>query len=54
MITNVVLGTLIGGGLGFAYYRLIGCATGACPIASNPYIAVGFGIIVGILISLGK
>lgn len=33
---------------GFAYYHFIGCANGACPIASNPYISTGYGALVGV------
>ncbi len=35
---------------GFLYYRLVGCASGACPITSNPYISTGYGGVLGILI----
>ena len=33
----IVLGIIIGGAVGFLYYRFIGCASGTCKIASNPY-----------------
>ena len=35
---------------GFLYYRLVGCASGACPITSNPYISTGYGGVLGTLI----
>lgn len=35
---------------GFLYYRLVGCASGACPITSNPYISTGYGGVIGTLI----
>ena len=39
------------GGLGcFLYYRLVGSASGACPITSNPYISTVYGGVIGILI----
>lgn len=39
--------TLAGGVAGFAYYYFIGCASGACPITSNPYISTAYGVLVG-------
>lgn len=38
---------LLGAVGGFAYYYFIGCASGACPITSNPYISTGYGALVG-------
>ena len=35
---------------GFLYYRLVGCASGACPITSNPYISTVYGGVIGMLI----
>ena len=40
---------VLGGFLGFLYYKLIGCNTGACPLTSNPYITIGYGAMVGAL-----
>ena len=42
--------TVVGGLGGFLYYRLVGCASGACPITSNPYISTVYGGVIGILI----
>lgn len=39
---------LLGAGAGFAYYRFVGCATGACPIASSPYLTVLLGALLGV------
>jgi hypothetical protein len=38
---------LAGGIAGYAYYYFIGCASGACPIQSNPYISTIYGMIAG-------
>ena len=35
---------------GYLYYRLVGCASGACPISSNPYISTAYGGLIGTLI----
>jgi len=28
MILRIAIGAVVGGGLGFAYYKLVGCSTG--------------------------
>ena len=38
---------LLGGVTGFAYYYFIGCASGACPITSSPYISTAYGVLIG-------
>ena len=35
-----VLFTLGGAGAGLAYYYLVGCATGSCPITASPLTTV--------------
>ena len=35
---------------GYLYYRFVGCASGACPITSNPYISTVYGGVIGTLI----
>ena len=51
MILKLILGVAIGGGLGFAYYKLIGCSTGSCPLTSNPWISSIYGAVLGALIA---
>lgn len=48
-VKRLLFGAL-GAGAGFAYYTYIGCATGACPITSNPYITTAYGALVGVLL----
>ncbi len=48
---KLLLGVVIGGLLGFAYYRLVGCSTGACPLTSNPWISTLYGALLGALVS---
>ncbi len=45
---------LAGGAAGYLYYALIGCATGTCPISSNPYISTIYGAAVGLLLTVGS
>lgn len=51
MILRVVIGAVVGGGLGFAYYKFIGCSTGTCPLTSNPFISSIYGMVVGGMIA---
>jgi len=44
-----IIGILAGGIGGFAYYHFIGCASGTCPITSNPYISIVYGALLGYL-----
>jgi len=50
---KVVFGAALGGALGFAYYTVVGCATGACPLTSNPVITTGMGTLVGAMMARG-
>lgn len=43
----ITLGVLIGGGLGYAAYRFIGCQTGTCPLTANPWISTLLGMLIG-------
>lgn len=51
MILRVVIGAVVGGGLGFAFYKLVGCSTGTCPLTSNPFISTVYGMVVGALVA---
>ncbi len=50
-IVHIVIGAVIGGALGFTGYKTVGCATGACPLTSNPFVSTIYGICVGGLIA---
>ena len=51
MIVRTLIGALVGGGLGFAYYKLVGCPTGTCPLTSHPLTSTLYGMILGALVA---
>lgn len=54
MLSRVLIGTTIGGALGYIYYRIVGCPTGACPITSNPKISTLYGAVMGFLLTFSS
>lgn len=50
---KVLLGAAAGAALGFLYHKLIGCRSGACPIAGNPWISSGWWALIGGLLASG-
>ena len=51
MILRILIGAVVGGLLGFAYYRWVGCSSGTCLLLSNPYTSILYGMILGGLIA---
>lgn len=51
MILRFVLGALLGGVIGYGFYRVVGCSSGACPLTSNPWISTGYGALMGVLLA---
>jgi hypothetical protein len=42
-----IIGVSVGAAAGFAYYAIVGCNTGTCPITSNPWMSTGWGALIG-------
>ena len=49
MAIRLALGLVVGGALGYGYYRLVGCSTGACPLTATPFRAITYGAVLGLL-----
>lgn len=48
------LGLVVGGVLGYGWYRLVGCSTGACPLTSTPLRGISYGAFMGLIWALAK
>ncbi|RPI06834.1 MAG: hypothetical protein EHM64_01415 [Ignavibacteriae bacterium] len=48
-----LLFSFIGALGGYAYYYYIGCASGTCPISSNPWISTFYGAGMGLVLTMG-
>lgn len=46
-IKRLIIFSVIGGFIGFAYYYFIGCKSGTCAIKSNPYYMILWGLVLG-------
>jgi len=51
MILRIIIEIVLGGGLGFAYYKFVGCPSGTCPLTSNPVISTIYGAVLGVLVA---
>ena len=51
---KTALFTLMGAGLGFAYWRFIGCSSGTCPLTANWHTSTLMGGIIGLMAVPGK
>jgi Family of unknown function (DUF6132) len=51
MILKFMIGAAVGAALGFGYYKLVGCPTGACPLVRNPWITTLYGATIGALLA---
>jgi len=53
MILGIIIGAIVGGILGFGWYKLAGCSTGGCALTSDPFISTLYGTVVGALVATG-
>ncbi|MGA4645708.1 DUF6132 family protein [Limisphaera sp. 4302-co] len=51
MILRLALGVVIGGVIGYGWYRLVGCSTGTCPLTSHPVISTVYGAVLGAVVA---
>lgn len=51
MTMKILTGAAVGGGLGFVWYKFVGCSAGTCPLAGNPFISTIYGAALGALIA---
>ncbi|WP_157492325.1 DUF6132 family protein [Geothrix fermentans] len=51
---RIGLGLVIGGALGYAWHRLVGCSTGACPLTATPARGISYGAVLGLIWALAR
>ncbi len=51
MTPHTLIAVLVGAALGYAWHRVVGCSTGACPLTANPWTATLYGAVLGALFS---
>lgn len=51
MTLYAALYVLGGGVIGYAYHRVVGCRSGVCPITANPWVATGYGALMGLMLA---
>ena len=42
-----ILTALVGAGVGYGWYRLVGCSTGTCPITARWWTSALYGAVMG-------
>ncbi len=47
---KLIIFGVIGMAAGYAYYYFVGCASGSCPLTSNPYLMTGYGLGAGLVL----
>ena len=49
MTLHTLVAVLIGAACGYAWHRVVGCSSGACPLTANPWTATLYGAVLGAL-----
>jgi thioredoxin 1 len=49
MMARILISALVGAGLGFGWYKLAGCSTGACPLVANWRRGALYGTVIAVL-----
>lgn len=47
-----LLYVVLGGAGGYAWHKLVGCRTGACPITANPWTSILYGMAIGAMFGM--
>lgn len=47
---TAMIGIVVGAIGGYIYYWQVGCASGTCPLTSNPYLTMLWGAVMGYLV----
>lgn len=45
-----IIGVALGAVIGYIYYYKVGCKSGVCPLKSNPYTMILYGVLLGYLL----
>jgi len=51
---KIILGMAVGGILGYLWHRIVGCASGMCPIVKSPYLSTIWGALLGLLFTMNR
>ncbi|MBL0311784.1 MAG: YtxH domain-containing protein [Holophagaceae bacterium] len=54
LVKRIITGLVVGGALGFAYQKVVGCSTGTCPLTATPLRTVLYGGVMGLFWALAK
>lgn len=50
---KIALSVALGAFAGFAWHRLVGCRSGACPITASPIVSTVYGAMMGYVVASG-